>query len=84
MRRNQGSRTFITNGPVADVFVIFALTDRAKAFGSFAALLVDRTAPGLTVGRPLQKMGLRTSPMAELSFDDCEAPREKSGTSEIQ
>ncbi len=71
-----GSKTFITNAPVADVFVIFALTDPGKAFGSFSAFLVDRAAPGLTVGRPLEKMGLRTSPMAELSFDDCEVPEE--------
>lgn len=71
-----GSKTFITNAPVAGVFVIFALTDPGKAFGSFSAFLVDRTTPGLGVGRPLQKMGLRTSPMAELSFDDCEVPEE--------
>lgn len=71
-----GSKTFITNAPVADLFVIFALTDPRKAFGSFSAFLVDRTAPGLTVGHPLQKMGLRTSPMAELSFDDCQVPEE--------
>ncbi len=71
-----GSKTFITNAPVADVFIIFALTDPGKAFGSFSAFLMDRTAPGLTVGQPLQKMGLRTSPMAELSFDHCEVPGE--------
>jgi hypothetical protein len=71
-----GSKTFITNAPVADLFVVFAVTDRGRAFGQFSAFLVERTAPGLTVGRPMAKMGLRTSPMAELSFEDCVVPAE--------
>jgi hypothetical protein len=71
-----GTKTFITNAPVADVFVVFAATDRGKGFAQFSAFLVDRTAPGLTVGQPFQKMGLRTSPMAELIFDDCEVPED--------
>ena len=69
-----GSKTFVTNAPVADVFVIFATTDRRRAFGGISAFLVDRDTPGLSVGGPLHKMGLRTSPMSELFLDDCVVP----------
>ena len=69
-----GTKTFITNAPVADVFVVFASTDRAKGFAGISAFLVDRQMPGVTVGAPFHKMGLRTSPMSEVVFSDCEVP----------
>jgi alkylation response protein AidB-like acyl-CoA dehydrogenase len=65
-----GSKTFVTNAPESDLFVVFATTDRSKAFAGLCAFLVERETPGLTVGKPLSKMGLRTSPMSELFFDD--------------
>jgi len=72
-----GTKTFITNAPVADVFVIFASTDpKAGALG-ISAFLVDAGTPGLEVGKPFSKMGLRTSPMSELFFDDCVLPAER-------
>lgn len=67
-----GTKTFITNAPVADVFVVFASTDATKGFAGISALLVDRNTPGVTVGAPFHKMGLRTSPMSEVVFTDCE------------
>jgi alkylation response protein AidB-like acyl-CoA dehydrogenase len=69
-----GSKTFVTNAPAADVFVVFATTDRSRALGGLSAFLVDRHTRGLSVGRPLHKMGLRTSPMSELFLDDCVVP----------
>jgi alkylation response protein AidB-like acyl-CoA dehydrogenase len=69
-----GTKTFITNAPVADMFVVFATTDRSKGIGALCALVVDRASPGVHVGKPLRKMGLRTSPMSEVTFDDCEVP----------
>jgi len=69
-----GTKTFITNGPVADVFVVFARTDPARGFAGISAFLVERETPGLSISRELHKMGLRTSPMAELSFQDCVVP----------
>jgi alkylation response protein AidB-like acyl-CoA dehydrogenase len=66
-----GSKTFITNAPVADVFVVFAITDRAKGAFGLSAFLVERGTPGLEIGAPFHKMGLRTSPMSELVFNDC-------------
>jgi alkylation response protein AidB-like acyl-CoA dehydrogenase len=72
----KGSKTFITNAPIANIFVVFALTDRGKRFAGISAFLVDREVPGLTVGEPMHKMGLRTSPMSEVFFDDCEVPED--------
>jgi alkylation response protein AidB-like acyl-CoA dehydrogenase len=71
-----GNKTFVTNGPVADLLVVFANTDKSQGKQGISALLVEKDAPGLTVARKLEKMGLRTSPMAELFFDDCEGPQE--------
>jgi len=69
-----GSKVFVTNGPVADVLVVFARTDKDKSAAGISAFLVDRWTPGLTIGQRLEKMGLRTSPTCELSIDDCEVP----------
>jgi alkylation response protein AidB-like acyl-CoA dehydrogenase len=71
-----GSKTFVSNAPVADVFVVFASVDPRKGVLGLTCLLVDRDTPGFRVSRPISKMGLRTSPMAELVFDDCEVPIE--------
>ncbi len=71
-----GSKTFITNAPVADVFVLFATTDRAAGLSGLSAFLVDRDSEGLTVTGPVEKMGLRTSPMGDVFFSDCPVPEE--------
>lgn len=71
-----GSKTWVTNAPVADVLVVYATVDTDKGAGGVTAFLVEKDAPGFTVGRKLDKMGLRTSPMAEVFFDDCEIPAE--------
>jgi alkylation response protein AidB-like acyl-CoA dehydrogenase len=69
-----GSKLFISNAPVADVFVVFASTDPSQRFAGLSAFLVDRDTPGLVVGEAVEKMGLRTSAMGELFFDDCRIP----------
>ncbi len=71
-----GSKTFITNAPIADVFVIFASTNPAAGALGISAFLVESGSIGLEIGKPFSKMGLRTSPMAELYFDDCQIPAE--------
>jgi L-prolyl-PCP dehydrogenase len=71
-----GSKIFVTNGPVADVLVVFARTDQSKGAAGITAFLVDKSSPGLQVSSKIEKMGLRTSPMAELFFDECEVPAE--------
>jgi alkylation response protein AidB-like acyl-CoA dehydrogenase len=69
-----GSKTFITNAPVADVFVVFASSDRSKGAFGLSAYLVDRNTPGVEIGQPFRKMGLRTSPMSEIVFTECRIP----------
>ena len=69
-----GSKTWITNAPIAHMFVLFAVTDASKGSFGLSAFLIDRDTPGLTVGAPFKKMGLRTSPMSELAFSDCRVP----------
>ena len=67
-----GSKIFVTNAPVADLFVIFGTVSKARGFMGITAFLVERGTPGLSVGQPIQKMGLRTSPFAEVVLSDCE------------
>jgi alkylation response protein AidB-like acyl-CoA dehydrogenase len=69
-----GTKTFVSNAPVADMFVVFTTVDRSLGSLGLTAFLVDRDTPGFRVGRPLEKMGLRTSLMAELIFEDCRVP----------
>jgi alkylation response protein AidB-like acyl-CoA dehydrogenase len=72
----QGSKTFSTNAPDADVTIVFANLDPTRGSNGVTAFLVDKGTPGFTVGKKLEKMGLRTSPMAEISLADCEIPVE--------
>jgi alkylation response protein AidB-like acyl-CoA dehydrogenase len=73
--RINGTKTFISNGPEADVGVVFALTDPEKGFhGGMTGFLVERNTPGLVVGAKYEKMGLRTSPVSELLFQDMFVP----------
>jgi alkylation response protein AidB-like acyl-CoA dehydrogenase len=71
-----GTKTFVTNAPVADIFVVFAATDPGKGFMGITGFLIEASAPGLRVGPPIEKLGLRTSPMSELILEDCEVPNE--------
>jgi alkylation response protein AidB-like acyl-CoA dehydrogenase len=72
--RLNGAKTFVTNAPMADLFVVFARALGSSGFAGLSGFLVERGTPGLTVGPPLQKMGLNTSPMGEVFFDDCLVP----------
>lgn len=71
-----GTKTFCTMAPEADVFMVFATVDRRKGFMGVTAFLVERDFPGFRVGREISKMGLRTAPMAELILEDCKVPVE--------
>jgi alkylation response protein AidB-like acyl-CoA dehydrogenase len=71
-----GSKTFITNASYADMVIVFATLDPSKGAAGISAFIVEKGTPGFTISRKLHKMGLRTSPMAELSFVDCEVPAE--------
>jgi alkylation response protein AidB-like acyl-CoA dehydrogenase len=66
-----GAKTFITNAPAADVFLVFATTDRSGKFASLCAFLVPRETPGLRVGPPMAMSGLDGAHLAEVVFHDC-------------
>jgi alkylation response protein AidB-like acyl-CoA dehydrogenase len=73
--RLHGTKTFVSNAPVADLVVTFAVTDPAKGFhGGVTAFLVERGAPGFADGQRFAKMGLRTAPIGELVFDGLVLP----------
>jgi len=72
-----GRKHFITNGDIADVATVMALTDREKrARGGITAFMVERTCPGYSVGTVEHKMGLHGSTTCELVFEDCRVPAE--------
>lgn len=66
-----GTKTFATNAPESDLFLLFAVTDPNLGFAGISAFLVEKGTPGLTVGKPISKMGLRTSPMSEIFLEGC-------------
>lgn len=69
-----GTKTFVSEAPAADLFVVFATIDRHKGALGLTAFVLEKDTPGFTVGKQIEKMGLRTSPMAELIFDNCRVP----------
>jgi len=71
-----GTKHFITNSQLAKVFTVFAVTDQSKGPKGISAFIVDRDAPGFTISRYQETMGLRGSHVAELVFDNCEIPAE--------
>jgi len=74
--RLNGTKSWVTNGGIAGVYLVFAKTDPEAGARGVTTLLVEATFPGFRVGRYEDKMGLRTSPSAEIVFTDCEVPAE--------
>lgn len=71
-----GRKIFCSNGPFADVILMYAKTDKEKGAGGVSAFVVDTNAPGFSVAQNLPKMGWRGQHTGELVFDDCEIPVE--------
>jgi alkylation response protein AidB-like acyl-CoA dehydrogenase len=69
-----GGKMFITNAPVADVFLVLATLDPARGAFGLTAFLIERGTPGLRVGKRIDKMGLSTAQMGEVALDDCAVP----------
>jgi isovaleryl-CoA dehydrogenase len=69
-----GTKIFITNGPVADVVLVYAKTDPAKGAKGISAFVVETSTPGFSVAQKLEKMGWRGSQTGELVFDECRVP----------
>ncbi len=70
-----GKKAFCTSGPIADVITVYAKMDTEASATGITAFLVPTDTPGLTVGAPIPKMGLNTSPIGELEFDGCRIPK---------
>ena len=69
-----GSKIFITNGGVADIFIVFAMTDPSRGLKGISSFIVEKNFPGFSVGKAEEKMGIRASSTTEILFTDCEVP----------
>lgn len=69
-----GNKIFVTNGSVADLALVYATTDPEKGPRGISAFLVEKGTPGFSCSGHADKMGIRTSPMGDLFFDDCRIP----------
>ncbi len=71
-----GTKHFITNGPFADLVLLFAMTDKSLGHRGITAFIVEKGTPGFSVGKVEHKMGIRASATSELVFEDCRVPVE--------
>jgi alkylation response protein AidB-like acyl-CoA dehydrogenase len=69
-----GTKIWITQGSIADIVAVFAVTDPTKGPNGISAFIVERGTPGFTVGKLEKKMGIRGSPTVELAFENCRVP----------
>ncbi len=70
----QGKKSYVSNGPVADLFVVYAVTNPAHGYLGITAFVVEKDTPGLIIGEPFRKMGLTSTPACRISFDACRVP----------
>ncbi|MGF2618266.1 acyl-CoA dehydrogenase [Rossellomorea vietnamensis] len=71
-----GSKIFITNGGIADIYVVFALTDPSQKQRGTSAFIIESGFEGFSVGKKEKKLGIRSSPTTEIVFDNCRVPKE--------
>jgi acyl-CoA dehydrogenase len=69
-----GSKLWVSNGPIADVYTVFATTDREIGARGVTAFVVERSFPGIKIGKIDEKMGLRGSRTSEIFFEECRVP----------
>jgi len=71
-----GNKIFITNAGPAEIYIIFAMTDKSQGTRGISAFIVEKSAPGFSVGKKERKMGIRASSTAELIMENCIIPKE--------
>ncbi|RME75227.1 MAG: acyl-CoA dehydrogenase, partial [Planctomycetota bacterium] len=71
-----GTKTWITNGAIADLFIVFATMDKEKGSKGICAFLVEKDFPGLKITKPFEKLGIRASSTVEMVLEDCRVPKE--------
>ena len=69
-----GRKTWVTNAQIADLYIVYATVDPSAGLRGVTAFLVQSETPGMSVSGLIEKMGLRTSPMGEVVFEDCHVP----------
>ncbi|OEF99714.1 acyl-CoA dehydrogenase [Vulcanibacillus modesticaldus] len=72
----EGNKIFITNGEVADIYIVFASTDSTKKHKGISAFIVEKGMPGFSFGKKEKKLGIRASTTVELRFDQVRVPKE--------
>ncbi|MEZ0095347.1 acyl-CoA dehydrogenase family protein [Streptacidiphilus sp. EB129] len=72
-----GTKSFVSNGPAADVYVAYGTTDPRAGFLGVTGIVVDRDTPGLSVSEPMAKMGLNSCPAGSITFTDCFVPDDR-------
>ncbi|MGZ6290687.1 MAG: acyl-CoA dehydrogenase family protein [Syntrophales bacterium] len=71
-----GTKTFVSNGPLADTYIVFCWTDKSAGKKGMSAFIVPKGTPGLKPGKHFEKMGLRASQTSEVVFNECRVPKE--------
>ena len=71
-----GMKQFVTNGGIADIFIVFGATDKSAGSKGISAFVVEKSFPGLKVGKEENKMGLKASSTTEVFFENCKVPKE--------
>ena len=71
-----GTKQWITNGSVGDIYSVIAITDKSKGMRGASAFVVEKGTPGFSFGKKEKKMGIRASTTTELIFEDCRIPKE--------
>ncbi|HYE82956.1 MAG TPA: acyl-CoA dehydrogenase [Clostridia bacterium] len=71
-----GSKVFITNGGEADIYIVFAMTDKSKGNKGISAFIVEKDFKGFCIGKKEDKLGIRGSSTTELIFENCVVPKE--------
>ncbi|TWT06948.1 acyl-CoA dehydrogenase [Planococcus sp. CPCC 101016] len=71
-----GSKIFITNGGIADIYIVFAVTDPESKHKGTTAFIIEKDFEGFSVGKKERKLGIRSSPTTEIIFDNCRVPKE--------
>ncbi|WP_026563071.1 acyl-CoA dehydrogenase [Bacillus sp. J37] len=71
-----GSKIFITNGGIADLYIVFAITDSTSKHKGTTAFIIEKDFEGFSIGKKESKLGIRSSPTTEIIFEECKVPKE--------
>ncbi len=70
----EGHKSYVSNGPVADLFVVYAVTNPSHGYLGITGFVVEKDTQGLVIGEPIRKMGLTSTPACQVTFEGCRVP----------